>query len=309
MKNSEIKVGVIGSWREQELNEGERVYYKKKDFPLVCEQIGEQLANNNYSLVVAWSNDFLYKQVLNNAYHFENTADYHVLKGFFKNQFTQSIIYLSKLNFEIFALSIKIREWKNQIPQEKWILLNNEFKNKTSNSLKLPDSLIDFLSKDENELIQKLRKMQIGKYDGLGYLSYLIESDLQLISRVVNLNNYNALSDKLLRSEITLDVFLPKIDLLITIGGGKTTRIALDYAMNKQLPVISILSFGGETDKFFSDENLNSSIEQIRDPYIREKTKAYIDKCLVGIEFSEEKETFNKIMEEIHMKANIECKD
>jgi hypothetical protein len=303
MTKSVGKVGIIGSWRSEELDEGERTYYRKEHFPLICEKIGELLANNNYSLVAAWSNDFLYKQVLNNVYHFEDTADYHTLKGYLKNQSIRPILYLSKLNFEIFKLTKKIYEWKKQIPQEKWILLNNDFKNPTVSSLRLTDSLTDVLSKNDNDLMHKLRRMQVGEYDGLGYISYLIESDIQFISQIVDLNDYNAIDDKLLRSEITLDVFLPEIDLLFTIGGGKVTRVALDYAMNKQLPVISILSFGGETDDFYSEEKLKSSIDQIRDSNIREKVRVSIDKLLKGIEFLDEKETLEKILEELQKKA------
>lgn len=269
------KVGVIGSFRAKE---DERTYYKEDEFPKYCEEIGKLLAENKYQLVVGWSNDYIYDQVSDNKYHFEDTAEYHALKGYLKNQSIKPIIYLSNLNLKIFNLAAEIYAQKKRTSQKKWDLLIKEFKDKNK-PLTLTNSLTDVFSNEDINLISDLRKMQKGEYDGLTYLAYLLESDIEFISKILELDICKGMNaDKKLRSMFTLDDVLPKIDLLFTIGGGKVTRLALDFSVMRQIPIFPIFSFGGETDAFFSHENLLSQINKIRDQSIQDRILNKIDK-------------------------------
>lgn len=283
------RVGVIGSWRTYENNENYRRYYNKDEFSLTCEKIGEILADHNLSLYVAWSNDFHDRQVLKKEYYFEETAEYHVLNGYMwkdgrKQPNILPEIYLSDFCFKVFQLATKIHKNKVIFSENEWVLLNNELIVK-GNPLNYVNSL-SFLSIEDKNFILELKNMQKGDYDGLSYLAYLVNSDLKIITKIVDDTKIYAhthmgdFSKTSLRSEITENVILPEIDLLITIGGGKVTEIALKYAISHQLPCIPIFSFGGVTDTFFSGNIIKNHVDQIRDPNTKKRIKKYTETLL-----------------------------
>jgi hypothetical protein len=252
-----VKISVIGSYREDECEEFK---CDKNTFFEKSEALGKCLADNKYTLIIGWSNDYLKNQVIINEktmrmkYNFEDTADYNVMRGYIINQGPKIVIYASPKLIELFRLYLEILK----------IYEYDKFKiQRLSDVLLSPDLFIEG-KKQKLEFLDKSLKCRINNLDqnndvGAGrqnhiektYLGYLLSrADGLIVKKIIYSTSIIEIKTELpvneFRSEILKNFIIPNSDAVFMVGGGKATNFAAVEAITEKKMIIPFPEFGGQ---------------------------------------------------------------
>ena len=225
-----LNVAVIGSFRPKQ-PKGEQNYSFKgdiEDFQKSARLLGKYIAEGGHNLLVGWSNDHYSKQVGKGQYHFEDTADYHAMLGFIDKLGNRS---KDRLQISASEKLLEIRQLARNFEGFK------PFKY-FSTKCKLSD---------EGEL---------------NYFDYLRNSEFSSIG--VPINEYRnsvvkpleSIPNCWLRTNICKHIASKQeVDLLVILGGGKATMVAVDAAFRKNKAIISFSESGGTSQRYLQDED------------------------------------------------------